>query len=67
MKCFKLSTGPGNPCSCVGMEANGSTAVADMRSAAEATNGLALDGLTVFNHVTLRPFPSPSGDECEST
>ncbi|KAK8831508.1 hypothetical protein WA577_000592 [Blastocystis sp. JDR] len=51
MKCFKLSTGPGNPCSCVGMEANGSTAVADMRSAAEATNGLALDGLTVFNHV----------------
>ena len=51
MKCFKLSTGPGNPCSCVGMEANGSTAIADMRSAAEATNGLALDGLTVFNHV----------------
>lgn len=67
MKCFKLSTGPGNPCSCVGMEANGSTAVADMRSAAEATNGLALDGLTVFNHVTLRPLPSPSGDACEST
>lgn len=51
MTCFKLSTGPGNPCSSVGMEANGSTAVCDMRSAAEATNGLALDGLTVFNHV----------------
>ena len=51
MTCFKLSTGPGNPCSSVGMEAHGSTAVCDMRSAAEATNGLALDGLTVFNHV----------------
>ena len=33
------------------MEANGSTAIAEMRSTAEATNGLALDGLTVFGSV----------------
>lgn len=33
------------------MEANGSTAVAEMRSTTEATNGLALDGLTVFGSV----------------
>lgn len=51
MKTFKLNNGPGNPCSGVGMEANGSTAIAEMRSIAEATNGLALDGLTVFGSV----------------
>lgn len=51
MKSLKLTTGPGNPCSGVGMEANGQTAIAEMRSPLEATNGLALDGLTVFNHV----------------
>lgn len=51
MKSLKLTTGPGNPCSGVGMEANGQTAIAEMRSPVEATNGLALDGLTVFNHV----------------
>lgn len=51
MKCLKLSTGPGNPCSGVGMEANGLTAIAEMRSVTEATNGLALDGLTVFGSV----------------
>lgn len=54
MKSLKLTTGPGNPCSGVGMEANGQTAIAEMRSPLEATNGLALDGLTVFNHVV--PF-----------
>lgn len=51
MMSLKLTTGPGNPCSGVGMEANGSTAIAEMRSTAEATNGLALDGLTVFGSV----------------
>ena len=51
MTSLKLTTGPGNPCSGIGMEANGSTAVAEMRSTTEATNGLALDGLTVFGSV----------------
>ena len=57
MKSLKLTTGPGNPCSGVGMEANGQTAIAEMRSPLEATNGLALDGLTVFNHVHFPVSP----------
>lgn len=51
MTSFKLTTGPGNPCSDVRMEGNGATAIASFRTPTEATNGLALDGLTVFNHV----------------
>ena len=57
MKSLKLTTGPGNPCSGVGMEANGQTAIAEMRSPLETTNGLALDGLTVFNHVGFPVSP----------
>lgn len=66
MKSLKLTTGPGNPCSGVGMEANGQTAIAEMRSPVEATNGLALDGLTVFNHVPLFAL-SHLGDACQSS
>ena len=51
MQSFKLTTGPGNPCSDVRMEGNGSTAIVSFRTPTEATNGLALDGLTVFNKV----------------
>ena len=51
MTSFKLTTGPGNPCSDVRMEGNGSIAIVSFRTPTEATNGLALDGLTVFNHV----------------
>ena len=53
MTSFKLTTGPGNPCSDVRMEGNGSVAIVSFRTPTEATNGLALDGLTVFNHVFL--------------
>lgn len=51
MTSFKLTTGPGNPCSDVRMESNGGIAIVSFRTPTEATNGLALDGLTVFNHV----------------
>lgn len=50
MTSFKLTTGPGNPCSDVRMESNGGIAIVSFRTPTEATNGLALDGLTVFNH-----------------
>ena len=51
MTSFKLNICPGNPCTDVRMEGNGSVAICSFRTPLEATNGLALDGLTVFNKV----------------
>lgn len=54
MTSFKLTTGPGNPCTDCRMESNGSIAIVSFRTPTEATNAMALDGLTVFNHVVVR-------------
>lgn len=48
---LRLASAAGNPCTSCTIDAGGTSAVIQLRTAAETTNALALDGLTILGQV----------------